>query len=452
MSLPYKIEYNENLNLRHLGFTNYFKNYFQRGLYTRSGIKTINGQYKTFPNDFAVNDRWGIYDQLVTISGSTVYGGFRNEFIEDVMVCENTSPHRFGHLSFKHMRWLCQDVINRGNLKPIPIQVISKKVLDSKNIEVIPCNELMCKIDGESWWYSDDGKNLLKLHPGGTVSCACYFVGITVQALIFSLEEDEFNFGGDILSNGEINDIFVHGKDYKSFKESPYKTNVDRTTVKKVKKIGFPRSEGFLKDGHWLHSANMHDSVSYGSIFRKSFPLNVYIGADSKEEFDKCCSRITKVREKIFNQSDNISKFDDFFYDEKSFVSENFDYILDMYDSESEEYDVAQVISNQIKSILPCETKSAKINFIQISQSDYMNVPKYNNYKGFSAYLNSETDWERDIFDLFFLGNSKIAKSYLGNDLIFYNCEHPIWKYDIECHESDTIKIPSEFCKSIVGN
>jgi hypothetical protein len=81
-----------------------------------------------------------------------------------------------------------------------------------------------------------------------------------------------------------------------------------------------------------------------------------------------------------------------------------------------------------------------------------MNVPKYNNYKGFSAYLNSKMVWERDIFDLFYLGNSKIAKSYLGNDLIFYNCEYPIWKYDIECYEVDTIKIPSEFCKSIVGD
>ena len=57
-----------------------------------------------------------------------------------------------------------------------------------------------------------------------------------------------------------------------------------------------------------------------------------------------------------------------------------------------------------------------------------------------------------NIFDLFFLGNSKIAKSYLENDLIFYNCEHPIWKYDIECHESDTLKISSEFCKSIIGD
>ena len=196
----------------------------------------------------------------------------------------------------------------------------------------------------------------------------------------------------------------------------------------------------------------MHDSVSYGSIFRKSFPLNVYIGTDSKEEFDECCSRVTKVREKIFNQSDNISKFDDFFYDEKSFVSENFDYILDVYDSESKEYDEAQTILNQIKDILPCETKNAKINFIQIPQSDYMNVPKYNNYEGFSVYLNSEIDFNRDIFDLFFLGNSKIAKSYLENDLIFYNCEHPIWKYDIECHESDTLKISSEFCKSIIGD
>ena len=235
MSLPYKIQYNENLNLRHLGFTNYFKHYLRRGLYTRSGIKTIHGQYETFPNDFAVNERWGIYDQLVTISDSTVCGGFRNEFIEDVMSCENKSPHRFTHLSFKHMRWLCQDVINRGNLKPLPIQIVSKKILDSKNIEVIPSNELWCKIEGDQWWFSDDGKNLLKLHPGGNVSCACYFVGITVQALIFSFEEDEFNFGGDILSNEEINDIFVHGKDYKSFKESPYKTNVDRTTVKKFK-------------------------------------------------------------------------------------------------------------------------------------------------------------------------------------------------------------------------
>ena len=109
-------------------------------------------------------------------------------------------------------------------------------------------------------------------------------------------------------------------------------------------------------------------------------------------------------------------------------------------------------IHKQIKDILPCETKSAKINFIQISQSDYMNVPKYNNYEGFSVYLNSEIDFNRDIFDLFFLGNSKIAKSYLENDLIFYNCEHPIWKYDIECHESDTLKISSEFCKSIIGD
>lgn len=451
MSLPYKIEYNENLNLRHLGFTNYFEDYLQNCLYTRSGIKTINGQYKNFPNDFGSNTRWGIYDQLVSISGSSVHGGFRNEFIEDVMICENILPHRFGHLSFNHMRWLFQDLLNRGNLKPLPIQIISKKLFDSKNIKVIPKTEKYFKVDDDQWWFSDDGKNYLRLHPTGNVSCACYFLGITAQALIFSFEEDEFNFGGDILSSEEIEDIFVHGKDYKSFKDSPYKTNVDKANLENIGKIGFPQSEKLVKDGYWIHSAYNHDSV-YGSIFRKSFPLNVYIGADSKEEFNKCCNRITKEREKIFNQSDNIDRFDNFYYDEKNFVSKNFDYILGMYDSESEEYNVAQTIMRQIKDILPCETKSAKINFRQISQSDYMNVPKYNNYEGFSVYLDSKIDFNRDIFDLFFLGNSKIAKSYLENDLIFYNCEHPIWKYDIECHESDTIKIPSEFCKSIISN
>ena len=465
-SCPFKIEYNENLNLRDLGVTNYFKEYLRIGLYQRSCLGVVNGQLKENRN-YGSNEQWGIYDQLVTIDkNSKSYGGVRNEFIEDMLFGEFKMAHKFADLSFRDVRWLCQDVINRGNIKPIPIQVISKKVLDSKNVEVIPSNELQCKVDGEIWWYSDDGKNLFKIHPGGNVVNACYFVGIGVQTLIFSLKDDEFDFGGDILTYGDMVDIFLVGKEYKKFKSSPYHhPNIETFShlLKTLSKIGLPETERISRDGFWLHTSKMYDIAGYGAIFRNSFPLNVYIGVESKEEFDECCNRVIKVRDEIFKQSGTLHLFPDFFYDEKSYVFKSVDYVSNLYENNDytpEEKVHARAILDQVrvggwgeqKFELPCETKSAKINFIQISQSDYMNVPKYNNYKGFSAYLNSETDWERDIFDLFFLGNSKIAKSYLGNDLIFYNCEHPIWKYDIECHESDTIKIPSEFCKSIVGN
>jgi len=458
VSLPFKIEYNENLNLRDLGVTKLFERYLYQGLYERSGLKVRKGQLKE-NRSYGSNERWGIYDQLVTIDkNSKSYGGVRNEFIEDVFFGEEKMAHKFSDLSFRDMRWLAQDVLKRGNIKPIPIQVVSKKVLESKNIKFSVNNQMWSNIDDETWWYSDDGENLFKIHPGGNVVNACYFLGITVQALIFSFKSDEFDFGGDILSYDNIKDIFLDGKEYKKFKSSPYyrpDSEHFNHLLNSLNRIGLPKSERILRDGFWLHTSKMYDIAGYGAIFRNSFPLNVYIGVESKEEFDECCNRVIKVRDEIFKQSGTLHLFPDFFYDEKSYLSRSADYMSNLYENNdytSTEKKNAKAILSQVKWNLPCETKSAKINFIQISQSDYMNVPKYNNYKGFSAYLNSETDWERDIFDLFFLGNSKIAKSYLGNDLIFYNCEHPIWKYDIECHESDTIKIPSEFCKSIVGN
>ena len=134
-SCPFKIEYNENLNLRDLGVTNYFKDYLRTGLYQRSGLDVENGQLKE-NRSYGCNEQWGIYDQLVTIDkNSKSHGGFRNEFIEDMFFSEYKMAHKFADLSFRDMRWLCQDVINRRNLKPIPIQVISKKALDSKNVE-----------------------------------------------------------------------------------------------------------------------------------------------------------------------------------------------------------------------------------------------------------------------------------------------------------------------------
>jgi hypothetical protein len=455
VSLPFKIEYNENLNLRDLGVTKLFERHLYRGLYERSGFRSTRGQVKGAGN----NEQWGIYDQLITIDeNSKHHGGFRNEFIEDVFFGEYKMIHKFADVSFKDMRWLVQDILKHGNLKPIPIQVVSKKILDSKNIKITSNNEMWCNIEDETWWYSDDDENLFKIHPGGNAAPACYFLGTTVQALIFSLKEDEFDFGGDILSYDNIKDIFIEGKEYKKFKSGIYfKTGYETFNhlLKTHNKVGLPKSEKLLCDGFWLFKSKIHDIAGYGAIFRNSFPFNLYIGAESKKEFDECCNKVIKIRDEIFEQSDTFAYFNDFFYDEKLFVSGSIDYMSDLYANNnftSDEKNHVTAILCQSTSNLPCETKSAKINFIQIPQSDYMNVPKYNNYKGFSAYLNSKMVWERDIFDLFYLGNSKIAKSYLGNDLIFYNCEYPIWKYDIECYEVDTIKIPSEFCKSIVGD
>ena len=65
-SCPFKIEYNENLNLRDLGLTNYFKEYLRIGLYQRSGLSVVNGQLRE-NRSYGCNERWGIYDQLVTI-------------------------------------------------------------------------------------------------------------------------------------------------------------------------------------------------------------------------------------------------------------------------------------------------------------------------------------------------------------------------------------------------
>ena len=70
-SCPFKIEYNENLNLRDLGLTNYFKEYLRIGLYQRSGLSVVNGQLRE-NRSYGCNERWGIYDQLVTIDKNSI--------------------------------------------------------------------------------------------------------------------------------------------------------------------------------------------------------------------------------------------------------------------------------------------------------------------------------------------------------------------------------------------
>ena len=170
MQFPSRIEYIENLNLRDLGVINYFKDYLRLGLYERSGLRVKEGQLVEDPHGYGCNEQWGIYDQLITIDkNSKKFGGFRNEFIEDVFFGEYKMIHKFADVSFKDMRWLVQDILKHGNLKPIPIQVVSKKILDSKNIKITSNNEMWCNIEDETWWYSDDDENLFKIHPGGII-------------------------------------------------------------------------------------------------------------------------------------------------------------------------------------------------------------------------------------------------------------------------------------------
>ena len=91
-----------------------------------------------------------------------------------------------------------------------------------------------------------------------------------------------------------------------------------------------------------------------------------------------------------------------------------------------------------------------------IDPNDKFDVPKFNNYGGFSVYTDSNIKWDRDILELLFFGHSKRAFSRFedNDDIILFNCQYLGWKYTTKDKfvEDDIIKLPGHYLKSRFDN
>ena len=155
--------------------------------------------------------------------------------------------------------------------------------------------------------------------------------------------------------------------------------------------------------GHGTYMADVNNTeyrLEFYKILTNSFPLNVYISADTKSEYELCVKRI---------------KTQFYFYGDKDLklLKTKWDYDQVFYPYGKYNISIDEV----------------KLNFIWLEDNVMNDIPKLNNYKGFSVYSKSDIIWDKNILGLLFYGHTDEALAKYDDSVILFNCENIIWKY-----------------------
>ena len=283
--------------------------------------------------------------------------------------------------------------------------------------------------NGEGFDYKEPNGSTVKfskfaysIHPGGGKINVLNFLGINkVPAIITSWKSDNISCGGKVMKTVDdyvelIMDISKHYGTFLCHDED----NQERVEyVKNPDDILRFKKVNIYSKGNYKIKAYLEDPpVCYGEILANTFPFKVYIGTNSKNDFTRCKEKILNNHDRNYFMNNTPYKF----YHKYGW----------------------QLKSDSAPQFIP--------EFVMIDPNNKFDIPKLNNYGGFSVYTDSNIKWDRDIFELLFFGHSKKAFSRFedNDDIILFNCQYLGWKYTTKDKfvEDDILKLPEHYLKS----
>jgi len=264
------------------------------------------------------------------------------------------------------------------------------------------------------------------IHPGGGKINVLNFLGINkVPAIITTWKSDNISFGGKLMKTVDdyVELIMEISRHYGTFLCQDADNNGKIEFVKNPSDISNFKKVNIYSKGNYKIKAYLEDPpVCYGEVLANTFPFKVYIGTNSEKDFVRC-------KEKILNNDDRNQFMKSTSY--KDYHKYGWDLKTD-----------------NAPLFIP--------EFEMIDPVDKFDVPKFNNYGGFSVYTDSNIKWDRDIFELLFFGHSKKAFSRFedNDDIILFNCQYLGWKYTTKDKfvEDDILKLPEHYLKSRFDN
>jgi hypothetical protein len=284
----------------------------------------------------------------------------------------------------------------------------------------------------DGFCYKKDGYNetfskfAYSIHPGGGKINVLNFLGINkVPAIITTWKSDNISFGGKLMKTVDdyVELIMEISRHYGTFLCQDADNNGKIEFVKNPSDISNFKKVNIYSKGNYKIKSYLEDPpVCYGEVLANTFPFKVYIGTNSEKDFVRC-------KEKILNNDDRNQFMKSTSY--KDYHKYGWDLKTD-----------------NAPLFIP--------EFEMIDPVDKFDVPKFNNYGGFSVYIDSNIKWDRDIFELLFFGHSKKAFSRFedNDDIILFNCQYLGWKYTTKDKfvEDDILKLPEHYLKSRFDN
>jgi hypothetical protein len=260
--------------------------------------------------------------------------------------------------------------------------------------------------------------------PGRTLMREAKFIGFdTIPMFIQVQKDDNIEYDGKINTIEDLKEIL-----YKEVKldseiilkeDDRFPVAYDGTNLNKfsIHEAGNKKSGA---SGHGTYMADVNNieyRLGFYKILTNSFPLNVYISANTKMEYDSCVKRIKKHY--YFSEDKNIK-----------LLKTKWDYDKVFYP-----YDRYNINIDEIK-----------LNFVWLENDiKIYNIPKLNNYRGYSVYTKSNILWNKNILGLLYYGHTEEALAKKDDSVILFNCENSIWKYNTNPLEEHIGLLPEHY-------
>lgn len=259
--------------------------------------------------------------------------------------------------------------------------------------------------------------------PGRTLMKEAKFVGLdNIPMFIQVQKDDNIKYGGKINTIEDLKEIL-----YKEVKldseiilkeDDRFPVAYDGTNLNKfsIHESGNKKSGA---SGHGTYMADVNNieyRLGFYKILTNSFPLNVYVSATTETEYESCVERIET--DYYFTGNENLN-----------LLKTKWDYEQVFYP-----YDKYNISIDEVK-----------LNFIWLKDDSMYNIPKLNNYKGFSIYTKSEIRWDKNILGLLFYGHTEETLAKHDDSVVLFNCENPIWKYTNNPSEEHVGLLPEHY-------
>mgnify|MGYP003112518400 CR=1 FL=1 len=368
-------------------------------------------------------------DKMSVNHGGMMNGesGFYSQITQGIFHKNFQDFNDYGH-HFWLQKWMCQSILEMGFTYPLGMLGLDMSHFGDDDVEdifllgynpgtIIPSGETPSLKNPDLAW---------GLHPGQGRIMVSYFLGLKkIPVLFFTNKKYGISLGGKQITNYEqLKKIVIDKIEYPIIVEWDVgtKSNIERENkwapgdvntdfAAKAPNVGIVKFDlihsADYKMAGWVDDSQM----LYAKIARNSFPLNVYIKSDSQDDFFGCCKRIENSRKKF-------TKEDKFYFEGSRKWFDKYEFRFEL-------------------------------NFIQVDSVD--NIPKLNNHKGFCVFTESNKIWNRDIFELYYFGHTQKALSTFDDTVIFFNCEHPSWKYTDKPLDEHIGLIPEHFVEVIDG-
>ena len=251
-------------------------------------------------------------------------------------------------------------------------------------------------------------KRELDFDPGRTLMKESKFVGLDNIPMFIQVQKtDDIEYGGRLdtiedLKGGLFNkinlDVLVSLKRDERFPIAYKGTNLNKFSIHESgnKKSG--------ASGHGTYMADVNNieyRLGFYKILTNSFPLNIYIGANTEKEYELCKERI--LHSYYFRGDENLK-----------LLKTKWNYLQVFYPYMKYNIDINKV----------------KLNFIWLKKDESIDdIPKMNGYKGFCIYSSSNIFWDKNILGLLFYGHTEESLCKYNDNVIIFNCEHSIYKY-----------------------